>query len=331
MGPHRSAVVYVVLLCALALCCAAPALALEPAGDGWYWASPQPQGQFLNAVDFGDGLNVWAVGDAGTIMHSYDAGVTWRRQAAPTEVALGSVAFTSALSGWAVGGDGWSSDTPRESSHGIILHTADGGVTWVAQKTPASAVSDLAFVDDQQGWAVGGRGLILHTADGGQTWVTQRSGVTRNILSVAFTDALHGYAGCADGVLLTTADGGASWKRARSSADCSGIVSLAVGADGKLWGGARGAQLVWHLRSSRLDGKRRPLLAVPGRQPHALDLGRDGRRLASLCRRSSRRRPPGDPGARQRRRRRHVDGASHQRRDARRRRLERRRHAVRRW
>ena len=40
--------------CALALCCAAPALALEPAGDGWYWQPPQPQGQLLNDVTFGD-------------------------------------------------------------------------------------------------------------------------------------------------------------------------------------------------------------------------------------------------------------------------------------
>jgi photosystem II stability/assembly factor-like uncharacterized protein len=258
MGPHRSAVVYVVLLCVLALCCAAPALALEPAGDGWCWTSPQPQGQFLNAVDFGDGLNAWAVGDAGTIMHSYDAGVTWSRQAAPTDVALGSVVFTSALSGWAAGGDGWSSDTPRESSNGVILHTADGGVTWVAQKTPASAVSDLAFVDDQQGWAVGGRGLILHTTDGGQTWVAQRSGVTRNILSVVFTDTLHGYAGCSEGLLLTTTDGGASWKRARGSADYSGIVSLATGPDGKLWAALGGrswsgsfARLAWTVNRGR--------------------------------------------------------------------------------
>ena len=84
MGPRRSALLVLAVLAALALCCAVPALALQPAGTGWYWQLPQPQGQLLNDVTFGDAQNVWAVGDGGTILHSSDAGVTWARQSAPT-------------------------------------------------------------------------------------------------------------------------------------------------------------------------------------------------------------------------------------------------------
>ena len=252
MGPRRSVLLLSALLCALALCCAAPALALEPAGDGWYWASPQPQGNVLSAVAFGDALNAWSVGDGGTILHSSDAGVTWHLQASPATVPLGSVQFVGAAQGWAAGGDGWYSTIPSESANGVILHTSDGGATWAAQKTvPGSAISDLAFAGDRQGWAVGGRGLILHTADGGQTWTGQESGVTRNILSVAFADAQHGYAGCVGGLVLTTADGGQTWdRRAARSLEISDVISLAIGAEGKVWAAVGGRD--WSGRFPRL-------------------------------------------------------------------------------
>ena len=98
------------------------------------------------------------------------------------------------------------------------------------------AVSDLTFVDGQQGWAVGGRGLILHTADGGKTWVAQNSGEARDIVTVAFADSLHGYAACENGVFLTTADGGATWTRVLTRGLwVPSIGSLAAGSDGKLW------------------------------------------------------------------------------------------------
>ena len=117
-----------------ALCCAAPALALEPAGDGWYWQSPQPQGQLLNAVTFAGPLDLWAVGDAGTIMHSVDAGVSWQRVPCPATVPLGSVSFAGSHARlgrrWARTGD-FSYST--HGSDGVILHTGDGGITWDVQ------------------------------------------------------------------------------------------------------------------------------------------------------------------------------------------------------
>ena len=151
MGPRRSVLFLSVLLCALALCCAAPALALEPAGDGWYWQAPQPQGQVLNAVAFGDATNLWAVGDAGTIMHSADAGVTWQVQTSPTKVSLGSVQFVGATEGWAAGGDSRDAGGMGKSSNGVILHTTDGGAIWTVQASEKdAAVTDLAFVGENR-------------------------------------------------------------------------------------------------------------------------------------------------------------------------------------
>ncbi len=233
LGP---AVLAAAVLAALAFCCAAPALALQPAGDGWYWVSPQPQGHTLNDVTFGDASNAWAVGDAGVIMHSSDAGATWSPQSSPVTVPLGSVVFADARDGWAAGGYGWYSTERSESARGAIVHTTDGGVTWVAQVSDRDvAFADIAFAGDQQGWAVGGHGLILHTADGGETWTPQDSGVTHNLTTVAFADARHGYAAVADSGLIATKDGGATWTRLKSDLWGPGIGSLAVGPGGTIW------------------------------------------------------------------------------------------------
>ena len=37
-------------------------------GDGWCWQSPSPQGNPLRATWVSDANNLWAVGDAGTIV-----------------------------------------------------------------------------------------------------------------------------------------------------------------------------------------------------------------------------------------------------------------------
>jgi len=45
------------------------------------------------------------------------------------------------------------------------------------------------FSSADNGTLVGEEGIILHTTDGGQTWVTQNSGTSEGLLGVDFTDA----------------------------------------------------------------------------------------------------------------------------------------------
>ena len=257
----------VVLVVLGALAAAGPALALQPAGAGWFWQSPQPQGAHLNDVSFGGAHDVWAVGDGGTILCSGDAGVTWQPQGSPTTEPLGSVDFVDATHGWATGGVGWDSvnaGVSRADFTGVILGTADGGATWTEQAAfSGKAVADVCFVNDTAGWAVGSHGLIVHTADGGQTWAPQASGIKRDLTSVAFTDAAHGYAasGATSGVVLATADGGATWKRVGTRDQWMlwpGVSSLAVDADGTLWAalGARGTSGNFSRLASSPDGGR---------------------------------------------------------------------------
>lgn len=248
MGPHRSASVYFVLLCTLALCCAAPALALEPAGDGWYWQLPQPQGNVLNSVAMPDAANAWAVGYAGTILHSRNGGADWSAQAVPTTDPLSAVAFGDTQHGCAVGGLMFESYyvAPYPYLSSVVVWTDDGGSSWKTAAQPSEyPLTAVTLVDAQTGWAVGKRGTILRTVDGGATWTPQASGVRRDLWTVAFADSRHGWATGAGGLLLATSDGGLTWSRVKVSSrffwhECG---SLVVDGAGTLWA-ATGTQMM---------------------------------------------------------------------------------------
>jgi len=50
------------------------------------------------------------------------------------------------------------------------------------------------FIDKEEGWAVGNKGVIIHTRDGGKTWVSQDSGAIDPFLDVYFIDSKRGWA-----------------------------------------------------------------------------------------------------------------------------------------
>jgi len=87
---------------------------------------------------------------------------------------------------------------------------------------PSRSIVATSFIDDLNGWAVGGEledgvgSLVQHTTDGGRTWeVLYADGAGFPLRDVAFTDALHGWAvsssGTLVGNLIATSDGGHSW------------------------------------------------------------------------------------------------------------------------
>ena len=50
-----------------------------------------------------------------------------------------------------------------------------------------STLREICFLDSSDGWVVGYTGAILHTADGGQTWVSVPSGVNTDLYAFQFT------------------------------------------------------------------------------------------------------------------------------------------------
>lgn len=109
------------------------------------------------------------VGERGHVLVS-ESRQDWRQvQGVPTRATLTGVA-TSGSHAWAVG-------------HAqVILHSADGGLSWERQHADpydpedwedianGAPLLDVLFLDPQRGLAIGAYGLLLSTVDGGATW-----------------------------------------------------------------------------------------------------------------------------------------------------------------
>ena len=128
---------------------------------------------------------------------------------------------------------------PREI-FGTIIHTSDGGATWVKQASGEDKIyNSIFFTDQNNGWVVGEFGLIYHTADGGKTWQkqecreiipvvdkTQWETPAPSLYSVWFSDAQHGWASGMDSTIIATEDGGITWKKIKNPAEDSKAYPL---------------------------------------------------------------------------------------------------------
>jgi len=112
--------------------------------------------------------------------------------------------------GWIVGED-------TRDQQDFVLHTVDGGRTWVLQPTPQAAIlSAIDFVNPDTGWIVGSGGGIFKTTDGGASWQTQTSGTSALLLDVSFANGQLGFAVGYGGTILRTTDGGSAWSPVNS-------------------------------------------------------------------------------------------------------------------
>jgi photosystem II stability/assembly factor-like uncharacterized protein len=101
-----------------------------------------------------------AVGNAGVILLSDDAGTSWRLAKSPTDELLTSVLFTSPKEGWIVGQDE------------LVLHTTDAGDSWTQQhftKDADQTLFSIAAIAPPHLITTGAYDLILETQDGA-TW-----------------------------------------------------------------------------------------------------------------------------------------------------------------
>ena len=85
---------------------------------------------------------------------------------------------------------------------------------------PDAELTDVFFLDPEQGFAVGDRGVIWMTVDGGQSWQWTRSPVSCRLESIHFIDSRNGwivgghshpYTHKSTAVILRTRDGGKRW------------------------------------------------------------------------------------------------------------------------
>jgi photosystem II stability/assembly factor-like uncharacterized protein len=104
-----------------------------------------------------DSKRGWAVGLAGTILHTSNGGNTWsaqkmeiKNQSKSLKPSLAEVRFVNETTGWIVG------------DFGTILHTTNGGKIWREYKSPTQIeLTGISFANQDTGWAIGKWGLVL--------------------------------------------------------------------------------------------------------------------------------------------------------------------------
>src|SRR6202035_4071486 len=147
---------------------------------------PRVAGSF-HAVSTPRAGQVWAVGDGGLILHSDDAGASWKRQ----RLFPGSTRESAASS--AVGAQ--------------------------------NDLSTVQFFDERNGWA-GGRPGMFSTSNGGETWVqrAREAGLERGVEELSFSDVSRGCV-VRDPKLQCTTTGGRTWISAQIPVPFVGSVS----------------------------------------------------------------------------------------------------------
>lgn len=178
------------------------------------------------------GESLVAVGEHGNVVISHDDGQTWTQSIVPTRALLTAVCFPDAQHGWAVGHEG------------VIMATADAGITWQRQDTGTDTETvflDVHFLDSSNGFAVGAYGKFLITGNGGRTWAPAKpmeEEVHYNRLSRAGDGTL--YLAGESGTLLISRDHGKKWRKADVPYDGSLFGALPLGRDDLVVYGLRG-------------------------------------------------------------------------------------------
>jgi photosystem II stability/assembly factor-like uncharacterized protein len=179
---------------------------------GWEWGAPlrrsddggmtwtdlrYPRRLLLSDVSLTANAIGLAVGPAGTVLRSTDAGAHFRFVSHGLSQAwLRGVTLIDSLA-IIVGADG------------VILRSTDAGATWrrVANATTL-ALNAVSFADSVRGAVVGYDGLLLVSSDGGRSWLRIPTNTHLPLLSVLYVgdEVLVGGAG---GLVLRITDGAA--------------------------------------------------------------------------------------------------------------------------
>ena len=146
------------------------------------------------------GKRLVAVGERGHIVYSDDNGATWTQATVPVSVTLTSAYFATPEMGWAAGHDG------------VVLHTSDGGKSWVKQLDGAR-INELVLeqvkhlMEGASGQKLERLRFFLNDAKKGL-----QEGPARPLMALWFRNVREGIVAGSFGMILRTLDGGATWK-----------------------------------------------------------------------------------------------------------------------
>lgn len=160
------------------------------------------------------GSRLVAVGGRGHIVYSDDEGKSWAQASVPVSVLLTAVSFVDQTHGWAVG------------HSGVILHTSDGGETWVKQFDGDSA-NQMIITQSEERLKQFERQMETASEDELEDLEYEleeasyalddakfdaQVGASKPLLDVLFSSSKEGFVVGAYGFLFKTSDGGRTWQ-----------------------------------------------------------------------------------------------------------------------
>lgn len=152
----------------------------------------------LKGIEMISSTEGWACGDAGTMLHTIDAGNTWSLITL-TGSDLHQIVFKDASTGIVVG------------DNGTVFTTTNGGTNWVSKNSSTSLqLRGAGFAGGSTFFAVGDDGAAVRSTDNGNTWTSLNSGTTERLLCVTSVGQ-NVWVGARNGLMLFSSNGGTTF------------------------------------------------------------------------------------------------------------------------
>jgi photosystem II stability/assembly factor-like uncharacterized protein len=231
----------------------------------------------LRVLEFLDNAQGWTASDDGDLYKTLDGGTTWARINLdnPARAQVVGVSFVSSTVGWVVLQRRANRVLDYESNQFWLLHTTDGGLTWLQQHKDNADITQLAFANQNEGWLVGMKWsrkeqfgqsyFVLHTIDRGQHWDDLSEKLNElvvgkdDLVQDLFTDLHTASPGEATllsqhGRIFRTTDSGVKWQQIaaiENEPPQTCICDIGVTADMGIWvaGGAYSIEGTWGMFS----------------------------------------------------------------------------------
>lgn len=162
----------------------------------------------------------WLVTSRGTLLHTSDAGKSWKNSVKDSMGTIKHVSFVEEKRGWIV------------NDAGEVWSSTDGGDRWerVSRLESGERCDGLKFVDETHGWAIEPFS-VWKTEDGGQSWkrgfpLENLNGIKEPFHGIDFVSLKIGWLRGELGAVYHTLDGGDTWIAQKATAKKADISAM---------------------------------------------------------------------------------------------------------